>query len=234
MPSWDRNAATICFSGLLAVGDVDLVRYLTRRIRKNEVFYDIGANYGFYTALAADIATQGQVHAFEPLPMCFAYLQRNFANDRRVILNNAAVSSSVGHAKFYDTSMSGLSAMSSVFPAAVETTGVSYKQIDVPTTTLDTYLENTPPPTLLKIDAEGSEYVLLKAASRTLRPRRKLSWRSWGKTFITDETKRAIRHLQDHGYVPFRIMSDGSLNEERHLEPADDGQPNDFVFKKLS
>jgi FkbM family methyltransferase len=232
LPSWDANAATVCYSGLLTVGDTDLVRYLLRRIRKDEVFYDIGANYGFYTALAADIATSGEVHAFEPVPFCFSYLKRNFGGDRKVVLNSVALSDSVGHIKFYDASASGRSVASSVFRAAFEGTGVAYKQIDVPVTTLDAYLERNPPPTLLKIDAEGSEYMLLKAASRTLRTAPEIVMEVLGKSFVKDETKKALRLLDEHGYVPFRIMPDGSLKEERHLEPADDGQPNDFVFKK--
>ena len=81
------------------------------------MFYDIGANYGFYTALASDIATDGQVHAFEPGALCSAYLERNFAGNRNVILNKVAVTNSVGHIAFYDASASGGSVASSVFRA---------------------------------------------------------------------------------------------------------------------
>ena len=30
LPSWDGNTASICYSGLLSVGDADLTRYLLR------------------------------------------------------------------------------------------------------------------------------------------------------------------------------------------------------------
>ena len=143
LPSWDNNTVSICYSGLLSVGDADLTRYLLRRIRKDEVFYDIGANYGFYTALASGIATDGQVHAFEPGALCSAYLERNFAGNRNVIFQKVAVSDSAGHIAFYDASASGGSVASSVFRAAFEGTAIAYKKVDVRATTLDAYLEKT-------------------------------------------------------------------------------------------
>jgi FkbM family methyltransferase len=233
LPSWDSIAAGICYAGLLSSGDTDLTRYLLRRIRRDEIFYDIGANYGFYTALATDIATAGEVHVFEPGPLCFSYLERNFADDRRATLNNAAVSDSVGHIAFYDGSASGRSVASSVFREALEGIGSAYERIDVPATTLDAYLEKNPPPTLLKIDAEGSEHTLLKASERTLRTGPEIVMEVLGKSFVKDESMRAVRLLEEHGYVPFRILPDGSLTRERNLEPTDEAEPNDYVFKRL-
>ena len=51
-------------------------RRFAREIKPGEVFFDIGANTGFYTLLAAKrTGTGGIVHAFEPNPRNLAPLR---------------------------------------------------------------------------------------------------------------------------------------------------------------
>jgi FkbM family methyltransferase len=53
---------------------------LARTVSEGTVFYDIGANVGFFTLLAARrVGPSGHVVAFEPLPENIATLRRNLA-----------------------------------------------------------------------------------------------------------------------------------------------------------
>lgn len=45
--------------------------------RKADLILDIGAQVGLYSIVAADIAANAQVHAFEPLPENYSILLRN-------------------------------------------------------------------------------------------------------------------------------------------------------------
>jgi len=65
------------------------------RLTANSTFLDMGANIGYYTAIAASIiGTEGSIYAFEPDPANFQLLQRNLAinNLRHVNAVEAAVS----------------------------------------------------------------------------------------------------------------------------------------------
>lgn len=69
-----------------------LVTHAVRRFLKaGDVFFDIGANVGYISAIAAGLlGTHGQVHAFEPVPEHFARLQRLARlNPQRAIFANA-------------------------------------------------------------------------------------------------------------------------------------------------
>jgi len=54
--------------------DSDMIEAL---VGPGDVFFDIGANMGWYSILVALAQRSAQVHAFEPLPHSFAYLQHN-------------------------------------------------------------------------------------------------------------------------------------------------------------
>ena len=55
-------------------------RLISSMVKTGTVFYDVGANVGFYCLLAAGlVGPQGQVFAFEPLPRNVAYLRRHLA-----------------------------------------------------------------------------------------------------------------------------------------------------------
>ena len=58
-------------------------RLISSMVKTGTVFYDVGANVGFYSLLAAGlVGPQGQVFAFEPLPRNVAYLRRHLALNR--------------------------------------------------------------------------------------------------------------------------------------------------------
>ena len=55
----------------------DKQKQIAKELSPGAVFYDLGANVGFYTLLAAKWATAGKVYAFEPLPRNIEFLRKH-------------------------------------------------------------------------------------------------------------------------------------------------------------
>jgi len=52
-------------------------RFIAKVLAKDSVFYDIGANVGFYSLLAAQVASNGKVFSFEPSPRNIELLRKH-------------------------------------------------------------------------------------------------------------------------------------------------------------
>ncbi len=136
-------------------------RAITQCVRGGDVFYDVGANVGFYTMLAAELVQDtGQVYAFEPLPRNVSYLRRHvemncYANVRIYPL---AVADREGRMNFSEGSNPSM--------ARIDPSGA----MEVSVTSLDILVdkEQLRLPSVLKIDVEGAEYDVLRGAARLL------------------------------------------------------------------
>lgn len=132
---------------------------LAKHLRPGMVFYDVGANGGFFTLLGAElVGPSGAVVAFEPHPQtarcCREQIAANSFKNATVVM--AAVSDKIGVHQFSDY---GASVMASL------TDDIDSKTITVATTTLDHELSRHPAPDVLKIDIEGSEIDALRGAA---------------------------------------------------------------------
>lgn len=143
---------------------------IERLVEPESVFFDIGANVGFYTLLGARlVGSKGTVVAFEPLAENAEKLRRNvelnsFANVEVVA---QAVSDVSGH-RLLDARHSATAAL---LPADREgsTEGVAR----VETSSLDDFLAARPDlePDVVKIDAEGHEVEIIRGMPETLQRR---------------------------------------------------------------
>jgi len=131
-------------------------------LREGDVFYDVGANAGFYSLLASRlVGPSGRVVAFEPLPSNLTlfreHLRLNGVENVEVI--EAAVAARAGRASF-DPSASR-------FTARLQERGA----LEVKTVCLDNLVasQRIPPPSVLKMDIEGGEYEALRGAIELLR-----------------------------------------------------------------
>ncbi|HWZ58637.1 MAG TPA: FkbM family methyltransferase, partial [Gemmatimonadaceae bacterium] len=91
-----------CWLGTFERAEQDV---FARTVRPGDVVYDLGANVGFYTLLAARLAgPTGRVVAFEPVPRNLGYLRRHIALNQceNVTVVAAAVSDRSGTARFRD------------------------------------------------------------------------------------------------------------------------------------
>jgi FkbM family methyltransferase len=134
-------------------------RLISQEVRPNAVFYDVGANVGFYSLLASQLVNGGKVFAFEPCPKNLAYLKQHLVLNR--VTNTEvlplAVSDNNGTACFDVEGTGSMGHLSSEGSIAVQTA------------TLDSLVEQGKilPPDYIKMDIEGGELAALRGASAT-------------------------------------------------------------------
>jgi FkbM family methyltransferase len=148
-----RNAGYV-----LGTSETEVQTWLADILRRGDVFWDLGANIGFFTLLGARlVGPEGTVVAFEPWPQNAEQLQRNAELNgfTQVVTERVAVSSQVGIASF--TLPEGRR------DAGALGAGKSGTTISVPTTTMDAYAAGAArPPNVVKIDVEGAELDVLR------------------------------------------------------------------------
>lgn len=142
--------------------DYDGMRSVNELVRAGDVFYDVGANVGPFTMLAAKKGAQ--VFAFEGHPETTKRLKENFElNDIPVSQAiNSAVSEESGEVVFSDgpgSSVNGV--VHGPHPAGIRVRSIS----------LDNFAETNPPPTFVKIDTEGHELSVFKGMKNILESR---------------------------------------------------------------
>jgi FkbM family methyltransferase len=147
-------------------------RYEARLIRKmlspGDNFWDIGANIGYFTLLAAAaLHNTGQIIGFEPGQIAFRRLQENIGlnNFNNITAVNLAASDCAGEAKLY------LASEIADTGATLYQGGMDRGQFEIiQTISLDSFLsqEHLPPPHLVKVDVEGAELAVLQGATNIL------------------------------------------------------------------
>jgi len=143
----------------------EIQRVFERHVAPGSVVFDVGANVGFLSLLAARLAgPAGRVIAFEPAPAAVGYLRRHVALNRahNIEIIAVAVADENGRARF--------SSAGPVEMGHLADDG----QLEVETASLDTLVETgiIPPPDIVKIDVEGAELGVLRGAQAILRARR--------------------------------------------------------------
>ena len=143
------------------------------------VFFDVGANIGIYSLFYAR-AKEGNVYSFEPSVFNLRQLAKNISINKlseRITIVSNPLSESTGAAKFINGSADEGGALSAF--------GVKYGHDGKPIISdinysvlgfsLDDLFEKkvlTEKPSLIKIDVDGIEHLILKGASTRLSPTR--------------------------------------------------------------
>ncbi len=210
------------------VAELKLTKFLIKNLKEDAVFYDVGAHVGFYTMLAEEMLTSGEIHAFEPNPKTFPVLFKNTSSFGNVHVNQVAVSDVVGTADFY-ADLKKLSTGSGFYESA------GYKKVTVRAVTLDEYAKTHRSPSLIKIDVEGAEEKVIRGARRMLQEKNPIVIiEVWEKN--NDLHKKAIRELYSLGYQSYRITSEGDMtlfeNMDRSTDIARGISFDNFVFVK--
>lgn len=149
--------------------EYDYTRFWLKQAEQAITIFDLGANVGLYSLLAAAHNPRASVHAFEPTPELVAKLHTNLAlNDlTKVIVNPLAVGAANGQIYLHysygsDGSNEGMNYVS----AAPTDTAVDVL-------TLDGYCaaQSLDHIDLMKIDIEGGEFAALAGAAGLLQRR---------------------------------------------------------------
>jgi FkbM family methyltransferase len=132
------------------------------------VFYDVGANIGFFSLIAARVVgPRGQVYAFEPVPRNAASIERSARLNAmsHIHVFRAAVGARAGRSELVLTRHIGGATL-----ASAGTPHDAEGRIEVEVVTIDELIaaRTLHPPSLVKIDVEGAEADVLQGMQKTL------------------------------------------------------------------
>ncbi len=128
-------------------------------LQRDMVVWDVGANVGYYSLIAARHSPAGQVVAFEPVPRNLRYLRRHISlNQVRVEVVGAALGTEDGHASFSCGSTVGSGHL--LEQPVADDAGTIQVDVRGPASLL---AEGVPAPDVVKMDIEGAEASVLPA-----------------------------------------------------------------------
>lgn len=174
----------------------EITALLRRLLKPGAVFFDVGANAGYFSVLACELGASA-VHAFEPNPRVRALLERSARlGSGPIEIVPAACAEREGRATLHvsDSSNTGMSSLSG------DGEGVAVALV-----TLDDHARRTgAAPDLVKIDVEGHERDVLAGATTLLRTTRPVVVAEVG-------SPDTLELMAAHGYRAQRILHDGSI-----------------------
>lgn len=230
------------FRGRLLREDERLTRLLARLLRDGDVFFDVGANLGYYTCLAAPhCGPAGQVHAFEPQGRLVPYIRQSlrlngFDEQAQARVRHAAVSAQHGGTAtlFVAADAEEQTALPSLFQHEWLAGG---SREAVPAVSLDGYVrdERIARVDAVKVDVEGAELQVLEGLRETLRrsppdaliaevlpERLRFASIEPGKALRADpaasRAAELVALLAKYGYAPRSITPDGFIGPGFTLE----------------
>lgn len=178
----------------------------------------------FFTLLAQELIDieKGEIHSFEPLPRIFNLLKKNALLERfkNTFLNNLALSDSCGFANFINRERFRDSGGSSLIFQNIKP---GEQIIKVPTITLEEYTKNHKPPTIMKIDVKGAEYLVLKGGEKLLKEHKPIIIMEFG---LDDLHKKAVNFLIENEYKMYSLDNEGDLKviHEEDINKIFEGQ----------
>lgn len=212
----------ILFGGFLHLGESNpLEMHVLRKIvRPNDIVFDVGANLGWYALNAAQVVgSSGKVYAFEPNPAVANWASENCRLNHlsNVRIEKIALSDKTGRLEFYIGDNFG-SLVKKV--ALLESRKI--KRMSVPVVTIDAYVKrlNIKKIRLIKIDAEGKDFEVLRGAVQTLRKHHPyLIVEVFGLSWDADvgRDKKILAYLEKFGYQAYAFVHGGL----RHYNPED-------------
>jgi len=172
---WHKEMMEGCYDAFIYDALVKLVRI------EGATVWDVGAHIGYHSlAFAALVGPSGHVVAFEPNPHNMErlrqHLGRNDDLQERITLMTCALGNVDGEEDFVfspevDDGRSSGSHLNQAFVPEEPGAYQSFIQTRVPVVTADTLLrdKSVPAPSIIKIDVEGAEALVLAGAQHLLR-----------------------------------------------------------------
>lgn len=153
----------------------EMQRYLTNYSNNNVIIFDVGAFDGSISLKYAGLFPSSLIYSFEPFPESFSKLVEKTSEYSNILPVNKGVGDFVGFAKFNSNKFSQTNSLLNSHKLANKVWGKNLldkkKVINVELTTIDSFVEkhNIKKIDILKIDTQGSEYLVLKGAKESLK-----------------------------------------------------------------
>lgn len=202
-------------------------------IRKVSVFYDVGANIGYYSLIAALENEDIEVVSFEPATGPLHFLKMNVAlnNLTNVRIEPIALSDKKGEIVFYEIRNKKYKYLEYNLAgegnAGSKTTGRNFVPSTVKTMTLDQYVKMKGDKTidLIKMDTEGTENTILSKSDEVLKHMRPIVICETLFDTIEPELDALFRK---YGYEFYNHVDDHLEKVETIVRKIDDGVRNCF------
>lgn len=157
----------IFLSGLFGKDIEDnLTTFLLTHTVSDAVFFDVGANSGYFSLLCASLAKKGSIHSFEPVPKTYKNFVRSISlnNIHNIFPNNLCIGAKEGYVTFYIATHSDVSSLKKT------SFQESSRKIRSRMTTLSSYCKkrNIKKIDIMKIDTEGNEKDILMSSKKLL------------------------------------------------------------------
>jgi len=164
---WLRVNPRVADSFVRGGTEFEMQTILSERLRPGMIFFDLGANIGLFTLLAARIVGEcGKVFSFEPDQENAARLRENIArnNFKNVTVVQAGVWSTTGELNFVPGPDSSPDrAWGKFIAGARDEAGVATGCVS-----LDDFVRDAPIPDAIKCDVEGAEVKAMQGSEKLL------------------------------------------------------------------
>lgn len=147
--------------------------WLRKTLKPGDTFFDVGANVGYFTLFARKlVGPNGRVFAFEPDTRNLQVLRRNLEiNQTKAEVISMALSDRIGKVRFIVEENGPNSHLGTVVLEHAKSN--LEEEIDVMTTTLEDFVERSGvSPSIIKMDVEGAELLVLKGGARIFSQRK--------------------------------------------------------------
>ena len=208
---WDRKMLVVLpevvSSDIHRFGFIEsnVARSIIKFVSKNDVVIDIGAHFGFFTLLMADlVGPYGQVHSFEPIPSTYKVLKKNVSNLENIQLNRKAIWRFNEQLYLNDYGLNSSAFNSYREPRGI--TKINVNRVKVNAIKLDDYIKNKRiNPKFIKIDAESTEFEVLLGMDFILKYLKPVICLEIGDLGVTGakKSKNVIEHILNYGYEVF-------------------------------
>lgn len=153
-------------SYVFGIAEPETQRLLGAWLRPGAVFYDLGANVGFFSLIASQlVGREGHVYALEPSPVAAGALRANVTLNRlsNVTVIEAAAGREDGSARL--DPVDDEASQSARLLADGEPGGLTVRMVTIDTLVRD----GARPPDVVKIDVEGAEEEAVHGMRATLK-----------------------------------------------------------------
>ena len=166
----DQLSREACFTGLY---EPPFTRVFQRQLRPGAVVVDAGANWGYFTLIAAAAAgPSGRVIALEPDPRQFPILERNIGLNGFTHVEALPSAAGAAAGRLTLTGYADTDANRGTSSIATPAGGGAPRQFDVDCTTIDALTARHSTVDLVKIDVEGAEDLVLEGMREGLAAKR--------------------------------------------------------------